>query len=108
MLGVEPVSQHELESDVVTKKQSKVKKPKLYKVIFHNDDFTTMEFVVHVLETVFYKSPAEAAAIMLQVHKRGNAVVGVYTYEVAETKVETCLQWARQEGHPLMVTMEPE
>jgi ATP-dependent Clp protease adaptor protein ClpS len=107
-MGVEPVSQHELESDVVTKKQSKVKKPKLYKVIFHNDDYTTMEFVVLLLETIFHKSPAEATEIMLRVHKRGHAVVGVYTHEVAETKVETCLQWAHQEGHPLMVTMEPE
>ncbi|MBA2662312.1 MAG: ATP-dependent Clp protease adapter ClpS [Bradymonadaceae bacterium] len=102
------MSQSELEDDVVTKKQSQVKKPKLFKVIFHNDDFTTMEFVVHVLEVVFYKSAAEAAQIMLRVHKHGLSVVGIYTREVAETKVETTMQWARQEGHPLMVTMEPE
>lgn len=102
------MSQYELEDDVVTEKKSRVKKPKLFKVIFHNDDFTTMEFVVLVLEVVFHKSPAEAAQIMLHVHNTGSGLAGVYTREVAETKVETTIQWARREGQPLMVTMEPE
>lgn len=99
---------HENDGDVVTQKKSKVKKPRLYKVIFLNDDYTTMEFVMHVLETIFNKSPAESAAIMLHVHNRGAGVAGVYSHEVAETKVEQTLTLARSEGHPLMVTMEPE
>lgn len=96
------------DEDVLTKKKSKVKKPRLYKVLFHNDDYTTMEFVVYVLETIFHKGPAEAAAIMLHVHKRGVGIAGVYTYEIAETRVEQTMNLARAEGHPLMVTMEPE
>lgn len=96
------------EGDVLTKKKSKTKKPKLFKVVFINDDYTTMEFVVRVLEVVFHKSPAESAAIMLRIHNNGSGVAGVYTREVAETKVEQTIGWARREGHPLMVTMEPE
>ncbi len=102
------MTQHEIETDVVPEEKTKVKKPRRFKVIFHNDDFTTMEFVVHVLETIFHKSPAEAAQIMLRVHNDGAGVAGVYTREVAETKVETTIAVARREGHPLMVTMEPE
>ncbi len=104
------MSQNDQQGDVATKKKSKTKaqKPRLFKVIFHNDDFTTMEFVVRALETIFNKSPAEATQIMLKIHKRGQGVAGVYTREVAETKVHQTKEWARQEGHPLMVTMEPE
>lgn len=102
------MTQHEVDTDVAPKEETTTKKPRRFKVLFHNDDFTTMEFVVHVLETVFHKSPAEAAQIMLQVHNQGTGVAGIYTREVAETKVETTLGVARREGHPLMVTMEPE
>lgn len=96
------------EGDVLTKKKSKTRKPKLFKVVFVNDDYTTMEFVVRVLEVIFHKSPAESAAIMLRIHNNGQGIAGVYTREVAETKVEQTMSWARRDGHPLMVTMEPE
>lgn len=102
------MSQYENESDVITKKKNKTKKPKRYKVLFHNDDYTTMEFVVYVLEVVFRKQSAEAAQIMFNVHKNGVGVAGVYTYSVAETRVAQTLELARSEGHPLLVTMEPE
>lgn len=96
------------EGDVVTKKRSKTKKPRRWKVIFLNDDYTTMEFVVMVLEMIFNKSPAEATAVMLNIHNKGQGIAGVYTREVAETKTQKTLSLARKEGHPLMVTMEPE
>lgn len=96
------------EGDVLTKKKSQTKKPKRFKVVFLNDDYTTMEFVVNVLETIFHRSPAEAAAIMLRIHNNGSGVAGVYSREVAETKVEQTIGLARREGHPLMLTMEPE
>ncbi len=96
------------DGDVLTKKKSKTKKPKLFKVVFLNDDYTTMEFVIQVLESIFHRSPAEAAAIMLRIHNNGSGVAGVYTKEVAETKIEQTMGWARREGHPLMLSMEPE
>lgn len=96
------------EGDVLTKKKSKTKEPKRFKVVFLNDHYTTMEFVVAVLEQIFHRSPAEAAAIMLRIHNNGAGVAGVYTQDIAETKIEQTLAWARQEGHPLMLTMEPE
>lgn len=96
------------EGDVLTKKKSKTKKPKRYKVVFLNDHYTTMEFVVMVLERIFHRSPAEAAAIMLRIHNNGAGVAGVYSKDIAETKVEQTIGLARQEGHPLMLTMEPE
>jgi ATP-dependent Clp protease adaptor protein ClpS len=93
---------------VVTEKKSKTQKPKLWKVFLHNDDFTTMEFVIHVLEVVFNRPPAEAAELMLQVHHRGMCVAGVYTYEIAETKVATVEQMAKAAEFPFLCTMEPE
>ena len=101
-------NKYESDGDVAIKKEKKTKKPKRYKVLFLNDDYTTMDFVVYLLETVFNKSPAEAAAVMLHVHKRGAGIAGVYTREIAETKVETSMNLAREEGHPLIVTMEAE
>jgi len=93
---------------VVTERKSKTQKPKLWKVILHNDDFTTMEFVIHVLEVVFNRTQAEAYELMLSVHRRGMCVAGVYTYEIAETKMNTVERMARAAEFPFLCTMEPE
>jgi ATP-dependent Clp protease adaptor protein ClpS len=82
--------------------------PKRYRVIFHNDDYTTMEYVIDVLRRFFHKSEAEALHVMLTVHKKGSAVAGAYPRDVAETKVAEVIQDAREHGHPLLVTAEPE
>lgn len=91
---------------VVTKTRPKTKKPPLYKVLLLNDDYTPMEFVVHVLERFFSKNREEATRIMLHVHQKGIGVCGVFTYEVAETKVAQVIDLARQNQHPLQCTME--
>ena len=83
-----------------------ITEPKMYKVLLHNDNYTTMEFVVHVLMHVFRKPIEEATRIMLNVHERGIGVCGHYTFEVAETKVDTVTRMARENGHPLKCTME--
>ena len=95
-------------TDGVVKERVKTQKqdPTLYKVVLLNDDYTTMEFVMHVLEELFQKSPAEAYRIMMQVHLNGQGIAGVYPWEVAETKVDTLLVRARGEGHPLQATIE--
>jgi ATP-dependent Clp protease adaptor protein ClpS len=92
--------------DVVTETEKKLKKPPLYKVLLHNDDYTTMEFVVHVLQSVFHHSPTEATQIMLHVHRKGIGVAGVYIYEVAETKASQVETLAQQHEFPLKCTME--
>jgi ATP-dependent Clp protease adaptor protein ClpS len=86
--------------------QVREQEPTLYKVVLLNDDYTTMEFVVNVLETVFQKSPAEAYRIMMQVHVNGSGIAGVYPWEVAETKVETLTSMARQSEFPLRAAIE--
>lgn len=93
---------------VVVKTRPKTKKPALYKVLMLNDDYTPMEFVVHVLEHFFGKSHTEATQIMLHVHRRGVGVCGVYTFEVAETKVNQVVDYARRHQHPLQCTLEKE
>ncbi len=93
---------------LVTKTRPKTKKPSLYKVLLLNDDYTPMEFVIHVLEKYFSKGREEATRIMLHVHQKGVGVCGVFTYEVAETKVTQVMDVARQNGHPLQCTMEKE
>src|SRR5690606_23048793 len=82
------------------------KEPPLYKVLLLNDDYTTMEFVVHVLESVFQKSPAEAYRIMMHVHVHGQGLAGIYPWEVAETKAETVISMAREAGFPLKAVTE--
>lgn len=96
----------ERDDGVVTESEKKLKPPPLFKVLLHNDDYTTMEFVVHVLETVFHRSPTDATQIMLHIHRRGIGVAGVYTREVAETKVAIVEAMARHQEHPLLCTME--
>ena len=84
------------------------KKPAMYKVLLLNDDFTPMEFVIHILERFFSKNRQEATEIMLHVHRRGVGVCGVYTHEVAETKVNLVMDYARKNEHPLQCTMEKD
>lgn len=93
---------------LVTKTRPKTKKPSLYKVLLLNDDYTPMEFVVHVLEKFFHKNRDEAYQIMMHVHQKGVGVCGVFTYEVAETKVAHVMDLARQNQHPLQCRMEKE
>jgi ATP-dependent Clp protease adaptor protein ClpS len=93
---------------VVVKTRPKTRKPAMYKVLMLNDDYTPMEFVVHVLERFFQKTREEATRIMLHVHRRGVGVCGVFTYEVAETKVTQVMDLARQNQHPLQCTIEKE
>lgn len=96
----------EFEGWVITEKKQALEKPPLYKVLLHNDDYTTMEFVVIILEKIFHKSTAEATRIMLNVHKQGIGLAGVYTREIAETKVETVHSLARKNQYPLRCSME--
>jgi ATP-dependent Clp protease adaptor protein ClpS len=96
------------QTGVITGTAPKTKKPSLYKVLLLNDDYTPMEFVVHVLERIFNKGREEATRIMLHVHQKGIGICGVYTFEVAETKVTQVMDFARQHQHPLQCTMEKE
>jgi ATP-dependent Clp protease adaptor protein ClpS len=95
-------------TDLVTKTRPKTKKPSLYKVLLLNDDYTPMEFVVHVLQKYFGKHREEAERIMLHVHQKGVGICGVYTYEIAETKVTQVMDFSRANNHPLQCTMEKE
>src|ERR1700686_3699002 len=96
------------EDDVDVEERQKTAVPKRYNVIFQNDDYTTMEYVVEVLRRFFHKSETEALHFMLTVHKKGKAIAGVYARDVAETKVAEVMRDARECGHPLLVTAEAE
>ena len=96
------------QTGVATKTRTKTKKPRLYKVLLLNDDYTPMEFVVFVLSVVFGKNTQEATTIMLHVHQKGVGLCGVYTHEIAETKVTQVMELARENEHPLQCTMEKE
>ena len=98
----------ELEDEVDSEIRDDVREPPMYRVLLHNDDYTTMDFVVEILILVFNKSPEEAVNIMLNIHRKGIGLCGVYTYEVSETKVETVHAIAREQGFPLKCTMEKE
>ena len=95
-------------TDVITQEKIELKKPKLFKVILLNDDYTPMEYVVNLIKVVFRKNESEAVNIMLMVHKKGSGVCGIFTKEIAETKVETVLKMARSDQHPLKCIMEPD
>jgi ATP-dependent Clp protease adaptor protein ClpS len=94
--------------DVLERTRSAVKQPILFKVILHNDDYTTMAFVVEILEAVFFKPPAEAYRIMMKVHTEGNAICGLYTHEIAESKVAAVHAHAQRQGFPLRASLEPD
>jgi len=99
-------NQIDYESDIATKERPKIEEPPLFKVFLHNDDYTTMDFVVMVLQAVFNKDAAMATEIMLNVHKKGMGLAGIYTRDVAETKVAVVHDLSRKNEHPLRCTME--
>ena len=103
-----PEWEDEFENSVITQSEQQVKKPPLYKVLLHNDDYTTMEFVVFILQFVFRHTPEDAHQIMWNVHRQGIGIAGVYTYEVAESKVSKVENLAREYECPLLSTMEEE
>jgi ATP-dependent Clp protease adaptor protein ClpS len=95
-------------TDVAVKPKLATQKPSMYKVLLLNDDYTPMEFVVHILERFFNKARDEAVQIMLHVHRHGVGICGVFTYEIAETKVAQVIEFSRRHQHPLQCTMEKE
>lgn len=101
-------TEHEQENGIATASKQEIKRPRRYLVIMHNDDYTTMEFVLLVLEKFFNHHPDQAYRIMLDVHHKGHAACGIFTYEVAESKVAKVIKYARDNGHPLKCTLEPE
>ena len=96
------------QSSIRERQRTDLREPRRYKVTIYNDDFTTMEFVVKILTQVFYKSEAEAETLMLQVHHSDKAVVGIYSYDVATSKVRKATSMARDAGFPLRLTVEPD
>ncbi|MDQ3013099.1 MAG: ATP-dependent Clp protease adapter ClpS [Acidobacteriota bacterium] len=103
-----PNRESQQDTDVLTERKQKLQKPPLYKVLLHNDNYTTMEFVVYVLMSTFHHSESDAIRIMLQVHHQEVGVAGVYTFEVAETKVAKVAELAREYDYPLLCTLEEE
>lgn len=99
---------HRTGGEILERTKQETKKPELYKVLLLNDDYTTMDFVVEVLESIFHKQPAEAFRIMMAVHTQGQGLCGVYPHEVAESKLDAVVERARQNGFPLRAAMEPE
>jgi ATP-dependent Clp protease adaptor protein ClpS len=95
-------------TDVLTETETKLEKPRLYKVLLHNDDFTTMEFVVWVLQFVFMKSDAEAVGVMLKVHNEGLGIAGVYPFDIATMKSQKAMNLAKARDYPLLATVEEE
>lgn len=103
----EPRRAGERQTGLVLDERTRTKKPPMYKVLLHNDDYTTREFVVWVLQSVFHKDESDAVAIMSQVHNHGVGIAGVYTFEVAETKVTKTMSLAKAQQFPLQLSIEP-
>ena len=103
-----PTGTPEHQEGILTQEKQKTKKPPLYRVLLHNDDYTTMEFVVFILKTVFRKPDVEAQQIMLAVHRQGIGICGVFTYEIAEAKTNKVIALARERDFPLLCTMEED
>jgi ATP-dependent Clp protease adaptor protein ClpS len=99
---------NENEDDLAVAERPKTKQPRKYHVVFHNDDYTTMEFVIHVLEKFFHMTETEATQVMLHVHHKGYGIVGIFTRDVAESKAAQVMDYAKEHGHPLRCTAEPE
>ena len=106
--GDQAQGEEDQQTGLLVKPRPKTKKPAMYKVLLLNDDYTPMEFVVHILERFFSKNRQEATDIMLHVHRRGVGICGIFTYEVAETKVAQVMDFARANEQPLQCTMEKE
>lgn len=105
-MGVRPETGESTLTD--SRSEQKLERPRMWRVLLHNDDYTTQDFVVWILETIFRKPRGEAFAIMMNVHRSGIGLAGTYTHDVAETKLKTTRQVAEQHEFPLLVTMEPE
>ena len=101
-------NQPDREIDVLTESETKLEKPKLFKVLLHNDDFTTMDFVVWVLQYVFNRNDPDAISIMLKIHNEGLGIAGIYPYEVASMKSEKAMNLAKAREYPLLCTVEEE
>lgn len=101
-------NQDDVQGSVVTKTKPRTKKPSMYKVLMLNDDYTPMDFVVHVLQKFFKMPESEAMRIMLQVHQQGHGVCGIFSFEVAESKVHQVVDYARKHEHPLQCTLEKD
>lgn len=101
-------TREELDSGIAVESEKKVKKPDMYKVIIHNDDYTSMDFVVQILTDIFHLPVAKATQIMLDVHQKGKGIVGVYTYDIAVTKVNLVHERAKENGFPLRCSIEKE
>jgi ATP-dependent Clp protease adaptor protein ClpS len=102
----EPLSKESILTE--SREELKLERPRMWRVLLHNDDYTTQDFVVWILETIFHKPRGEAFAIMMSVHQSGTGLAGIFTYDVAATKVRTAKQLAEEHEFPLLVTMEPE
>ena len=103
-----PKGGEEIGDQLVTRERATTRRPRLYRVILHNDDYTSMEFVIHVLQVYFHRNETDAHRIMLEVHHKGAGTAGVYPYDVAESKIARVTTEARQSGMPLMLSMEVE